>query len=146
MKKALLVIGNDLRGDDGAALYLGKLVEKNLPEWKVFFGNDTPEDKIYQIRDFNPDLLVVADSVVGLESKSEFLEVKSSPEYIFTTHNIPTYILINLLENFAKKVFFLGINVKKENLSGINMNLSDEAKENSLNALLQIKKFNSLFN
>ncbi len=146
MKKALLVIGNELRGDDSVALYLGKLVEENLPEWKVFFGNDTPEDKIYKIRDFSPDLLVMADSVIEQDFKSAFLEIKSTPKYIFTTHNIPTHILINMLKNFVKKVLFLGINVKKENLSGINLNLSDEAKENAKNAFSQIKKLNSLLN
>jgi hydrogenase 3 maturation protease len=146
MKKALLVIGNELRGDDGVALYLGKMIEKNLPKWKVFFGNDTPEDKIYKIRDFSPDLLVMVDSVIGLDSKSEFLEIKSSSEYLFTTHNIPTHILIKILEPFVKQILFMGINVKEENLIGINPKISNTAKENAKHAFLQIKNLNTLLN
>jgi len=107
LKKALLVIGNSLRGDDGMAIYLGKMVEENLSDWKVFYGEDIPEDKIPAIRNYKPDILAVADAVLGLESKkSEFLKLSDSTNYIYSTHNIPVEILIQILQTISKEVIF----------------------------------------
>lgn len=146
MKKALLAVGNPLKGDDGIALYLGKMVEENLKEWKVFYGEDVPEDEIYAIKKYKPDLLVVADAVIGLESPSEFLELSNSASHIYSTHNIPLEILINMIKEDVKNVFFLGINVPKENMTEINPALSKTAINNSKTAFFKIKELDSLLN
>lgn len=63
MKKALLCVGNELRGDDGVAIAVGQLVEEQLPQWKVFLGYDTPEDQFAALRDYAPDIIVVVDAM-----------------------------------------------------------------------------------
>ncbi len=144
MKKALLVIGNPLKGDDAAALYLGKLVEEKLKEWKVFYGEDVPEDQVYSIKRYKPDILVVSDAVIGLDSPSEFLELNNSAEYIYTTHNIPVEILIKILKAYCKELFFLGINVPRENMIKINTSLSQTATNNIQKAFLKIKELENI--
>lgn len=146
MKKALLVIGNPLKGDDAAALYLGKMVEEKLKEWKVFYGEDVPENQVYAIKKYKPDILIVADAVIGIESPSEFLELNNSANYIYTTHNIPVEILINILKTYSKKVLFLGIGVLEENMKEINPSLSQTAINNIQKAFLKIKNLTTILN
>ena len=67
MKKALLCVGNELRGDDGVAIEVGRLVEQFLPQWKVFFGYDTPENEFTSLRQFAPDVIVVVDAMSGFK-------------------------------------------------------------------------------
>ena len=67
MKKALLCVGNELRGDDGVAIAVGRLVEQHLPEWKVFFGYDTPENEFAALRAYEPDVIVVVDAMSGFK-------------------------------------------------------------------------------
>ena len=45
MKKAILCIGNPMRGDDDVGNEVGRIVEQELKEWKVFFGQDVPENE-----------------------------------------------------------------------------------------------------
>ena len=144
MKKALLVLGNYLRGDDAAALYFGELIQKQMPEWKVFFGEDTPEDEFFNIKNYKPDILVVVDTVIGLESPSAFIELKKSYEYFFTTHNIPVEILIKMLKEFCPYTLFLGINVPRDNIITINNKLSDTAKQNAKNALKKLRQLDEI--
>jgi len=144
MKKALLVLGNYLRGDDSAALYLGEMVQKNLKEWKVFFGEDTPEDEFFSIKEYKPDILVIADTVLGLDEPSAFIELDDSYNYLFTTHNIPVGILIKLLKEFCPNTLFLGISVPGENIKEISSNLSFIAKQNTKNAFSKLQNFEEL--
>ena len=88
MKRALLVVGNPLRGDDGVAPYLGKLIEKEGLGWKVFYGEDTPESEFNLIREYAPDLIVVADAMTGLHIGSvEIIDIVMI-EIICTQHTI----------------------------------------------------------
>ncbi len=142
MKKAVLVIGNPLKGDDAVALYLGKLIEKDLKGWRVFYGEDVPENQLYAIKKYSPDILIVTDATVGLESECEFLELFDSANYIYTTHNIPIEILIKILHKDIKNILFLGINVQKENMININLFLSKSAKKSAEKAFEKIKYLN----
>ena len=51
MKKAILCIGNPMRGDDDVGNEVGRIVETELKEWKVFFGQDVPENEFSAIRE-----------------------------------------------------------------------------------------------
>jgi len=144
MKKALLVLGNYLRGDDAAALYFGELVQKEMPEWKVFFGEDTPEDEFFNIKKYKPDILVVADTVIGLDEPSAFIELSGSYNYFFTTHNIPVEILIKMLKEYCPYTLFLGIDIPSENITGISNNLSLTAKQNAKNAFKKLQRLEEI--
>ncbi|WP_228568691.1 hydrogenase maturation protease [Campylobacter sputorum] len=140
MKKALLCIGNGLRGDDGIALYLGKLVEKELKDWKVFYGEDVPENEFESIRNFAPDILVVADAISGFkEGVSEFLDISDEKTYMYSTHNLPTPVLLSYLRTICLKTIFLGISVLLENVLDFKEGLSKNALQSANLALDKIK-------
>lgn len=145
MKKALLCIGNELRGDDGVAIATGRLVEEHLPEWRVFFGYDTPENEFATLRAFAPNVIVVVDAMSGFkENQIEFLDLSDERTYIYSTHNIPTPILMSCLRDICTKTIFLGICVLLENVLHFSEGLSPSAKTASVNAFEKIKAFDAL--
>lgn len=145
MKKALLCVGNELRGDDGVAIAVGRLVEEQLPQWKVFYGYDTPEDEFAHLRDFEPDVIVVVDAMSGFkEDKIEFLDLSDERTYIYSTHNLPTPILLSYLRDICTKTIFLGICVLLENVLHFTEGLSDNAKTSAITALDKLKAFDAL--
>ena len=145
MKKALLCVGNELRGDDGVAIAVGREVEKHMPHWKVFFGYDTPENEFPYMRDFKPDVIVVVDAMSGFkEDKIEFLDLSDERTYIYSTHNLPTPILISYLRNICTKTIFLGIAVLLENVLHFTEGLSDSANTSASKALEKLKEFDAM--
>lgn len=145
MKKALLCVGNELRGDDGVAIAVGRAVEQHLPEWKVFFGYDTPENEFAAIRAYEPDVIVVVDAMSGFkEDKIEFLDLSDERTYVYSTHNIPTPILMSYLRDICIKTIFLGIAVLLENVLHFTEGLSDSAKNSATKALEKIKEFDAI--
>lgn len=145
MKKALLCVGNELRGDDGVAIAVGRLVEEHLPSWKVFFGYDTPEDEFAKLREFEPDVIVVVDAMSGFnKDKIEFLDLSDERTYVYSTHNLPTPILLSYLRNICVKTIFLGISVLLENVLHFSEGLSENAKRSSQKALQKVQELDTI--
>jgi hydrogenase 3 maturation protease len=145
VKKALLCVGNELRGDDGVAIAVGRLVEQELPQWRVFLGFDTPEDEFAALREFAPDIIVVVDAMSGFkEGKIEFLDLSDERTYVYSTHNLPTPILLSYLREICIKTIFLGIAVLLENVVHFSEGLSDNAKSSAFKALEKIKELDAL--
>jgi hydrogenase 3 maturation protease len=145
VKKALLCVGNELRGDDGVAIAVGRLVEQHLPEWKVFFGYDTPENEFATLRAYEPDVIVVVDAMSGFkEDKIEFLDLSDERTYVYSTHNLPTPILLSYLRDICTKTIFLGIAVLLENVLHFSEGLSTSAQNSALKALDKIKEFDAI--
>jgi len=145
VKKALLCVGNELRGDDGVAIVVGRLVEEHLPEWRVFFGYDTPENEFGSLRAYEPDVIVVVDAMSGFkEDKIEFLDLSDERTYIYSTHNIPTPILMSCLREICTKTIFLGICVLLENVLHFSEGLSENAKTSAMKALDKVKEFDAM--
>ena len=146
MKKALLTIGNALRGDDGIAAYLGQLVEKENIGWKIFYGDDTPESEFYALRAFEPEIIVVADATTGMNiGRVEVIDISDDRDYMYSTHNLPMPILMSYLRGFCKVVLFLGLNVDIEKVLEINPELSEEAKTTALRALHKMIELDAIF-
>ncbi|MGD9595635.1 hydrogenase 3 maturation endopeptidase HyCI [Wolinella succinogenes] len=145
MKKALLCVGNELRGDDGVAIALGRLVEEQMPEWSVFFGYDTPESEFGKLRELAPDVIVVADAMSGFkEGEIEFLDLSDERTYLYSTHNLPTPILISYLRGICSKTIFLGISVLLENVLHFSEGLSQGASDSAFVALGRIKELDGM--
>lgn len=145
MKKAALCIGNKLRGDDAVGIYVGELLQKQLPHWKIFFGEDVPENEFGFIRDFNPDLLLVIDAISGFkDDKIEFFDLSFEQDYIYSTHNLPTPILLSYLRSIVPQTLFLGICVHLENVLHFKEGLSKKAENLALKAIEKIKFLDSL--
>lgn len=135
MRIALLCIGNEFRGDDGVGVEAGRQFEKRAAagelqnEWQVFFGGEAPENEFGAIREFAPQLVIVCDAVGGFKAgEVEFLDLQDERSYIFSTHNIPSPILLSYIRSFCQRVIFLGICVGIENVLEIRQNLSGEAQ------------------
>lgn len=146
MKKAILAIGNTLRGDDGVTTYLGELIEKENLGWKVFYGHDTPESEFHKIREFAPDVMVVADAMTGIKIGTvEVIDISDDREYMYSTHNLPMPILLSYLKGFCKVVLFLGLNVDIEKVLEINPEISEEAQATAHKALIKLLEIDSIF-
>lgn len=146
MKKALLTIGNTLRGDDGVTTYLGDLVEKENIGWNVFYGNDTPESEFHALRAFAPDVIVVADAMTGINVGSvEVIDISDDRDYMYSTHNLPMPILLSYLRGFCEVVLFLGLNVDIEKVLEINPMLSEEAEATARRALVKMLEIDAIF-
>lgn len=144
MKKALLTIGNTFRGDDGAGYALGQRIESR-GGWTVFQGEDCPENQIHLIRKFAPDLILVADAVLGIEEgEAHFIDVSQEKIKSFMTHNIPVQYLIQFLEDFCDKVVFLGMGVSEKKILNIECGLSDKALSAVVNAEELIFRFEEM--
>ncbi|AQW85611.1 hydrogenase maturation protease [Campylobacter pinnipediorum subsp. caledonicus] len=140
MNKAVLCIGNPLRGDDDVGNEVGRLVCENLKDWKVFFGEDVPENEFGAIRDFAPDILIVVDAMSGFDDeKIEFFDLSDDRDYIYSTHNLPTPILLSYLRKICPKTLFLGINVLLENVLDFKEGMSEKAKQSAKKALKKIE-------
>lgn len=146
MKKALLTIGNPLRGDDGIGAYLGQLVEKERMDWSVFYGDDTPESEFHALRAFAPDVIVVADATTGMNVGTvEVFDISDDRDYMYSTHNLPMPILLSYLRGFCSVVLFLGLNVDIEKVLDINPSLSEEAQATALRALEKMLEIDAIF-
>ena len=139
MKKAILCIGNPMRGDDDVGNEVGRIVEAELKEWKVFFGQDVPENEFSAIREFAPEILIVVDAMSGfIEDKIEFFDLSDDKDYIYSTHNLPTPVLLSYLRKICPKTLFLGISVLLENVLNFEEGLSEQAKKSARKAFLRI--------
>lgn len=146
MKKAILAIGNTLRGDDGVTTYLGELIEKENLGWKVFYGQDTPESEFHKIREFAPDVMVVTDAMTGLKIGTvEVIDISDDREYMYSTHNLPMPILLSYLKGFCKVVLFLGLNVDIENVLDVNPEISEEARKTAHLGLTKLLEIDAIF-
>ena len=139
MKKAILCIGNPMRGDDDVGNEVGRIVEQELKECKVFFWQDVPENEFSAIREFSPDILIVVDAMSGFdEDKIEFFDLSDDRDYIYSTHNLPTPVLLSYLRKICPKTLFLGISVLLENVLDFEEGLSEQAKKSARKAFLRI--------
>ncbi|WXG21345.1 hydrogenase 3 maturation endopeptidase HyCI [Campylobacter concisus] len=146
MKKAILCIGNPMRGDDDVGNEVGRIVEQELKEWKVFFGQDVPENEFSAIREFAPDILIVVDAMSGFdEDKIEFFDLSDDRDYIYSTHNLPTPVLLSYLRKICPKTLFLGISVLLENVLDFEEGLSEQAKKSARKAFLRIVEIDKNF-
>ena len=130
MKKALLCIGNPMRGDDDVGNETGRIVEANLKDWRVFYGQDVPENEFGALREFEPDIIVVVDAMSGFKDGAiEFFDLSNERDYIYSTHNLPTPVLLSYLRKICPKTLFLGISVLLENVLDFNEGLSEMRKK-----------------
>lgn len=116
MKKILLAIGNELKGDDAAGMIVGRLVENMCKSrWTIFKGGMSPESYIFKIIKEKPDLLVIVDATLMGKNPGEYYLVplnKVAKELMISTHRIPMDIIIKLLEKNCGKIYFIGIQPK----------------------------------
>ena len=147
MKKALLCIGNPMRGDDDVGNETGRIVEANLKDWRIFYGQDVPENEFGALREFEPDIIVVVDAMSGFKDGAiEFFDLSNERDYIYSTHNLPTPVLLSYLRKICPKTLFLGISVLLENVLDFKEGLSENAKKSVQKAFERILEIDKNLN
>jgi hydrogenase maturation protease superfamily len=83
--------------------------------------------------------LIVVDAMSGFdEDKIEFFDLSDDRDYIYSTHNLPTPVLLSYLRKICPKTLFLGISVLLENVLDFEEGLSEQAKKSARKAFLRI--------
>lgn len=114
MKKGLiLTVGNEMMGDDGAGpSFARRLIEAPLAGWTVIDGGTTPENCMHQVRDLDPERILVVDAAdAGLEPGEIFFmdEAAIAELFLMSTHTLPLSFLIAALKEITPEVRFIGI-------------------------------------
>jgi hydrogenase 3 maturation protease len=111
---AIIGIGNELNGDDGA----GVIVARNLPKpgiqsnWLVIDAGPAPESFTGPLRKFQPDLVLFVDAAEMGEpaGASAWLEWQSTGGLSASTHSLPlTVVTKYLIHELACQVAMIGI-------------------------------------
>ena len=91
MKKAILCIGNPMRGDDDVGNEVGRIVEQESKRvGRSFLGKMCLRMNFQLLEIFAPDILIVVDAMSGFdEDKIEFFDLSDDRDYIYSTHNLP---------------------------------------------------------
>ena len=90
--------------------------------------------------------MVVADAMTGIKVGTvELIDISDDRDYMYSTHNLPTPILLSYLKGFCKVVLFLGLNVDIEKVLDINPEISKEAEQAAHKALEKIFEVDSIF-
>jgi hydrogenase 3 maturation protease len=128
-RKILFVgIGNILRRDDGAGVYISNSIFRrgNIDSLTV---EVSIENYIGKINSLKPDILVLIDCVDMHEDPGTFklLRIEDTSDLTFNTHNIS---LARISEFFSAEVYILGIQPADigfgENLSYLVTSVSDK--------------------
>jgi hydrogenase 3 maturation protease len=129
MDLVILCIGNKYGGDDGIGPYIAKnLLNKKKDNFYVIDSGTNPENYTSIIKKLNPKILIIIDAV-QMDLKPGDIRIIDKEKIgvmHLSTHNIPISLLINYLENYVKKIIFIGI--QSGRMSG---NLSKDCKKSS---------------
>jgi len=129
-KHMVICIGNELRGDDGVGIYIGRRLRDAIT-------TEFPEDCIHRIRDERPDTILFIDAVdFGGEPGSVIFSELKETQSAISTHRIPLSLLMRILEEdgIKPRAYILGVQPRS---IGLGDGLSPEVKS-SADTLLSI--------
>ena len=112
----VLGIGNPMRGDDAVGIEIVRLLKGKVPKnVKLLECQIVPENFIGEIKRFNPSHVLMIDAAHFEANPGEARLIP--PERIsgitFSTHNIPLYVLAEILrETTGAKVLLLAVQPK----------------------------------
>lgn len=138
MKNTLIMcIGNRDGGDDAIGPYIADKLSQT--DFEVIDCGTTPENYTSVVKKIAPEKLVIIDAAdMGLKPGVIRIIPKEKVGVMhISTHSIPVSVLINYLEQYVKKIIFIGI--QPEKMSG-NMT---EPVINSGNSLVNLIKNNN---
>lgn len=109
----LLAVGNSMMGDDGAGPLLAEMMSKHpIDDWEVIDGGSAPENCVHQIRQLQPDRVIVFDAAEIGEKAGEIRVIDPdsiADMFIMSTHSLPLNFLIDDLKTFIPEVLFVGV-------------------------------------
>jgi hydrogenase 3 maturation protease len=139
-KLAVLGIGSELRGDDGAGILIVEKLQKSLsrlkkrPAVKIFIGGTAPENLTGEIKRYKPSHIIIVDTADFKEKPGTVVvldprDVGSGVS--FSTHKMPAKILVDYLQkSFPCEVTIIGIQPKTVDFGKpLSKAVADRAKE-----------------
>ena len=127
-RKLFVGIGNLLKTDDGAGVYISSRIKTNKTI-SALTAEVSIENYIGKINSLNPDILILIDCVDMKAASGTFklLSLSQIQDMTFNTHSIS---LKRLAEFFTMQVYILGIQPEKidfgENLSYLVKDVADQ--------------------
>ncbi|MFZ1948169.1 MAG: hydrogenase maturation protease [bacterium] len=113
---AILGVGSDLRGDDGAGVEVAARLARTLAgrkDAKVFHGHTAPENLSGAIKEFKPSHLVVVDAarLTDRPGRVALLRGEDVGGVSFCTHALPLSVMFAYLQQALEglKVVVIGI-------------------------------------
>lgn len=110
--QALLCVGNDMMGDDGAGVLLANLLNQHPCDWQIYVGGSFPEGETAAIRQSAPQTLVVVDATeMGLPPGAirQIDPAMIGEMMLMSTHSMPLNFLIDDLKEVVDEVVMIGI-------------------------------------
>ncbi|GLP97309.1 hydrogenase maturation peptidase HycI [Paraferrimonas sedimenticola] len=112
-KNVLLAVGNSMMGDDGAGPLLAELLDAQpIDDWVAVDGGSAPENCVHQIRQLQPERVIVFDAAEIGEQAGEVRVIDPdaiADMFIMSTHSLPLNFLIDDLKTFVPEVQFVGV-------------------------------------
>lgn len=107
--KMAIGIGNTLRRDDGAGIYVAKRLE--CSGWTALDCGTAPENFTSVVRRAHPEILVLVDAAEMGLSPGEFRIIAKDAirDVSIGTHHLPLTHLIDYLQDAAGCIVFVGI-------------------------------------
>jgi hydrogenase 3 maturation protease len=115
MKILVMCIGNRDGGDDSIGPYIADLLkEEKLTDMKIIDCGTVPENYTSTVKNEIPEKLIIIDAVeMGLKpGEIRIIPKEKIGVMHISTHGIPISVLINYLEQYVKKIIFIGIQPK----------------------------------
>ncbi len=132
MKVVILGVGNELRADDGAGVFLAGELEKEFgnPEGIMIIKTQVPENFIRPILEFRPGKIIILDAADFKGRPGEFRVIKENEilQFLVSTHNMPLTLFLKALERLKAEKILIGIQPKNLDFGG---GLSKEVREKS---------------
>lgn len=108
-RKAVLGIGNPLRGDDGVGLWVVERLRGS--SWHVIEAGASLENALGVVRRLAPEFLVIVDAAeMGLPPGSvRRLPNEESAQMLGSTHALPLSFLLSTVRDAVEEVALIGI-------------------------------------
>lgn len=119
-KKIFVCVGNELRGDDGVGVYIGRRLMKTSIKDNVILAYNTPENYIQEILEKDVETVIFFDAVDVKASAGTIILQEifpDRPSYIsISTHSIPIETIVSIIQSLAvKRIKFYIIGVQAKN-------------------------------
>ncbi len=138
---AILGVGSELRGDDGVGPYLSeKLSSLNSESFLSINGDLVPENFTKDIKNFNPDNVILIDAAFMGKSPGdiEIIAASDLKGISFSSHAMPLSSLGRYLsKETGANVFILGIQVLTTEFGS---DMSEKVKESAERLFEIVKK------
>lgn len=129
MKKMILGIGSETKGDDGIGNIIAREMGEKECDWLSYACETVPENFTSVVERENPDVLIIIDAAdMGLKpGEFRIIDKEKLSSDIIGTHNMPLCHLVEYLEKYAKNIIFIGIQPE-------NTELGEELSDSLINA------------